>query len=732
MLKTPGKDFQLLMGSLKGGITPEEGALLYRLASETTAGCIIEVGSYRGKSAVALALGVRTIDEKYRPAIYCIDPHRTFIGFYGGEFGPQDRGAFYETMLSTGAFNEIALINLSSPVLSPGWNEPVGFAFIDGDHRYEGVKRDFECWDPHVIIGGKIAFDDATDKSCGPYQLIQEILTSRHYEQVATVGKITVLKKITDNTTDKAPLPCHRRLLVACDQLILSGGLLRFERVGNILRRWGHKVAFMVMNNTKPEIDTTLPVLSFAEAAKMSWDAVMVPGAGFPPDTIELFSTLNERNFGTRVQHILNDQSRSELFKQVNRAFKPHIVIFNNKDWPVGSFTDFEADRFYTLLGGIDPITFSPRPYRSHTISSNNWIVGGLANKNPWPLVDALENLPLSVTIRLFGIGDPSLSEKYASYIKAGRLELVGPILGENDLAAFYHAVDCIVMTETMAGWSNLVAEAMASGVPAICTRHGTTAFAVQDETALVIEEPTPTAIATALRRLMENPRLCSDLAENARKTIVTFSWDNYALQLLDLISHDGARHYISSPEDGLYGKWPLSERLQGLGSLLTHASGSSILDFGAAEGVVAREFLKRGASKITGFELDPERVKKANTLCSPWGKAEFRVADLSDWSTFCKTHGDCMQRHDIILYLGIHHHLPAGQRLNILSDIVNLASHYFAIRTPLTVLNTDGIDTMLARKGFHLMEIDEGDSYSEHLGPIRIYEKSDKGVAKP
>lgn len=34
------------------------------------------------------------------------------------------------------------------------------------------------------------------------------------------------------------------RLLVACDHLALTGGLLRFERVGRVLARRGHEVAF--------------------------------------------------------------------------------------------------------------------------------------------------------------------------------------------------------------------------------------------------------------------------------------------------------------------------------------------------------------------------------------------------------------------------------------------------------------------------------------------------------
>jgi predicted O-methyltransferase YrrM len=189
-------EFEELMNGLAGGISAAEGALLQRLAAGLARGCIVEVGSYRGKSAVALALGVRDNEAEPRPAIFCIEPHQPFVGYYGGTFGPADRRAFYETMCRTGAFNEVALINLSSEEVAPLWHRQVGLVFIDGDHRYPAVRRDFELWDPHLPAGGLVAFDDATDPGGGPYRLIGEILQDGHYQSIETVGKIEVLKKI--------------------------------------------------------------------------------------------------------------------------------------------------------------------------------------------------------------------------------------------------------------------------------------------------------------------------------------------------------------------------------------------------------------------------------------------------------------------------------------------------------------------------------------------------------
>lgn len=340
------------------------------------------------------------------------------------------------------------------------------------------------------------------------------------------------------------PTVPQQRILVACHNLVLTGGLLRFERVGSILRDWGHEVAFVVLAEDPgpAEMETSLPALSFDQAAAVRWDAVMVPGAGFPEQTIEKLRVFKREKFGVRVQHILNDRSRAHWFKEVNQSFAPHIVIFNNLDWPAGSFMDLEADRFHVLLGAVDLQGFRPRAQRSHPLSEGKWIVGGLAAKNPGPLVEALAELPHEVCLRLFGPDSHGLSTIHRHLIESGRLELTGALHGE-DLQNFYREVDCVVMTETFAGWANLVAESMASGVPAICTRHGTAPFAHHEQTALVLEEPNPKAIATAIGRLMNDAALCQRLTERARETISMFAWDNYARQMLGLILPDSDRH---------------------------------------------------------------------------------------------------------------------------------------------------------------------------------------------
>lgn len=40
------------------------------------------------------------------------------------------------------------------------WNQSIDILFIDGDHSYDGVKRDWNLFSPHVTKFGVVIFHD--------------------------------------------------------------------------------------------------------------------------------------------------------------------------------------------------------------------------------------------------------------------------------------------------------------------------------------------------------------------------------------------------------------------------------------------------------------------------------------------------------------------------------------------------------------------------------------------
>ena len=183
-------DLNTHIDKTEGMINHVEAQLLYDLAKKQKDCCIVEVGSFRGRSTVALGKG--SLDGHQAP-VFAIDPHEKFTGSGGYNFGPPDRGAFYKAMLDTGCYHSVRLINLSSETVAPNWKQKIGLLWLDGDHSYVGVKRDFECWRPYLATDALIAFDDSTIPELGPNILINELTVSGEFKTIRQIGKITVI-----------------------------------------------------------------------------------------------------------------------------------------------------------------------------------------------------------------------------------------------------------------------------------------------------------------------------------------------------------------------------------------------------------------------------------------------------------------------------------------------------------------------------------------------------------
>ena len=165
--------------------------LLYDLARGVRGGCIVEVGSYRGRSTLVLARGSA---DGQGARVYAVEPHETFVGPRGGEFGPEDRAAFFRNMARTGAYRQVRLLNTSSEVVAQGWKEPVALLWLDGDHSYEGVRRDFDAWARHLTEDCDLVLDDTDDPNLGPQRLLEE-LTSEGWEEVRRVDRVAHLRR---------------------------------------------------------------------------------------------------------------------------------------------------------------------------------------------------------------------------------------------------------------------------------------------------------------------------------------------------------------------------------------------------------------------------------------------------------------------------------------------------------------------------------------------------------
>lgn len=122
-----------------------EGRILYDLASRSSVeatGCVVELGTYKGLSAIYLASG--SPDK-----IWTVDNH---------EFGTYQEAC--QNMATRNLKVNVELIQGYSQSVGKMWKCPIRLLFVDADHSYEGVKNDILTWGPHIVKGGYIIFHD--------------------------------------------------------------------------------------------------------------------------------------------------------------------------------------------------------------------------------------------------------------------------------------------------------------------------------------------------------------------------------------------------------------------------------------------------------------------------------------------------------------------------------------------------------------------------------------------
>ncbi len=95
------------------------------------------------------------------------------------------------------------------------------------------------------------------------------------------------------------------------------------------------------------------------------------------------------------------------------------------------------------------------------------------------------------------------------------RITIAGP-LAEAELSGHYDRADLFVMPSLYEGYGMVLAEAMARGLPIVCTTGGAAAHTVPSEAALKLAPGDGAALTTALKRLLEDAQLRRRLADAA------------------------------------------------------------------------------------------------------------------------------------------------------------------------------------------------------------------------
>jgi hypothetical protein len=157
-------------------------------ACPTAPGEILEIGSYRGRSAIALAKAAALSDWR-RVAV--VDPLPNVHPMIPGADGRLSALALLEANLTAaGVRDQVTIHQMYSHELAPSWNAPLRLLWIDGDHTYDGAKTDFDLYSPFLNEGAIVAFHDILNV-CDCKRVFQEdVLDSPRFGACGFVGSI--------------------------------------------------------------------------------------------------------------------------------------------------------------------------------------------------------------------------------------------------------------------------------------------------------------------------------------------------------------------------------------------------------------------------------------------------------------------------------------------------------------------------------------------------------------
>ena len=129
--------------------------LLYALVKSAKPKVVVEIGSARGRSTCFMGMALK---ENGAGKIFAIDPHTVTAWNDADSVDTYDilRG----NVAALGLDGVVEILRKTSGEVAEGWSQEIDILFIDGDHSYEGAKRDWDLFSPFVKPFGSVIFHD--------------------------------------------------------------------------------------------------------------------------------------------------------------------------------------------------------------------------------------------------------------------------------------------------------------------------------------------------------------------------------------------------------------------------------------------------------------------------------------------------------------------------------------------------------------------------------------------
>ena len=183
------------VANVDGWMTQGQARLLHSASAATHSGdTIVEIGSFRGRSAVVLAMAAPDDVE-----VVAIEPHA------GNDRGPQeidgyaadasvDLEVFQANLAQAGVTDRVRHVRLFSDRAHSEVAGEVTVLYVDGAHRYGPARADIRDWGRRVAPGGTLMIHDAFSSIGVTLAIARELMVSRRWRYVERSRSLAVYR----------------------------------------------------------------------------------------------------------------------------------------------------------------------------------------------------------------------------------------------------------------------------------------------------------------------------------------------------------------------------------------------------------------------------------------------------------------------------------------------------------------------------------------------------------
>jgi glycosyltransferase involved in cell wall biosynthesis len=342
-------------------------------------------------------------------------------------------------------------------------------------------------------------------------------------------------------------------------ELKRGGGHRVCLEVSKILAERGHDIYILVPEGRLlVEVPKPLQVIECGQPIKNPILSILLNGSamlGNLPDVDIILSTMPYMGFLNMLAswfrttrgihfimaddyHLFDDRTliKSSLLLGLHKlsvliSYRLPLVMIANSTWTRNQVSRIGPTPSYILNPGVDTELFKPaeqelepkRLYRLATIARKHVAKG-------WQeLVEALNLLyEERQDFELTAITADPISKDSCRF----PVQVLSP-RSDVELVEYLQAADVFVFSSRLEGFGLPPLEAMACGVPVVCTRvGGIQDYAVHGENCWMVPVNSPTALKEGIDRVLNDPKLRHQLRSNGLKTAQSHTWQAFVDKL--------------------------------------------------------------------------------------------------------------------------------------------------------------------------------------------------------